>query len=219
MTSTTTNAPKPIHALLGVTKMVDGLLVPILKGTLQGLMANPNLFTKPPVDLAAYSAAISEYEQSIPPAIDGGKTAGEKKKKLRNAAIKMYKELAHYVESNCNDDMTTFLLSGFQARTSTRTSTPPTSESIRKVQLGANSGQLIIKLMRNKAAKSYELRWAPVPPGGGSISWVNQQPITIVKTAKTIDGLTPGTTYAFQVRALLDAGYTDWSDSVTMMCT
>ena len=26
----------------------------------------------------------------------------------------MYEELAHYVESNCNDDMATFLLSGFQ---------------------------------------------------------------------------------------------------------
>jgi hypothetical protein len=197
--------------------MVDGLVVPILKGALQGMTANANLFNKPPVDLATYAAAISDYEQSIPPALDGGKTAIEKKKKLRNAAIKMYKLLAHYVEVNCNDDLSTFLLSGFQAKTSIRISTPPTSESIRKVEQGVHSGQVNVKLMKKKNAASYELRWAPVPPGGGPISWTNQQPITIVKTAKTIDGLTPGTTYAFQVRALLDTGFTEWSDSVTMM--
>ena len=216
MTSTS-NTPKPIHPLLGIAKMVDGLVVPILKGSLQGLTANANLFNKPPVDLATYAAAISDYEQSLPAALDGGKTAIEKKNRLRNAAIKMYKLLANYVELNCNDDLSLFLSCGFQAKSSKRTFTPPASESIRNIQQGANSGQLIIKLMRNKAAKSYELRWAPVPPGGGPISWMNQQPITIVKTAKTIDGLTPGTTYAFQVRALLDSGYPDWSDSVTMM--
>ena len=43
--------------------------------------------------------------------------------------------------------------------------------------------------------------------------------ITLVKTATTVTGLTPGTMYAFQARALLNAGFTDWSDSVTFMCT
>ena len=33
-----------------------------------------------------------------------------------------------------------------------------------------------------------------------------------------IDGLTPGTIYAFQVRAHGVLGYTDWSDSATRMC-
>ena len=33
----------------------------------------------------------------------------------------------------------------------------------------------------------------------------------------TINGLTPGTTYLFQVRALGRSGYTDWSDSATRM--
>jgi len=33
----------------------------------------------------------------------------------------------------------------------------------------------------------------------------------------TVDGLTPGATYAFQVRARGRLGFTDWSDSVTRM--
>jgi hypothetical protein len=207
----------PIRALLGLTKMADGIIVPLLKGSLKGLMANSNIFNKPPVDLAEYSAAIDAFEASIPAAIDGGKTAIEQKKKLRNAVLKLYSQLAHYVETNCNDDIATFLLSGFQAKPFTKTVPPPASESIRKIEHGDNSGQVSVKLMKNKKAASYELRWASVPPGGGPISWVNQQPISLVRTATTITGLTPGTTYAFQVRAVLDSGYTDWSDSVTMM--
>ena len=34
-----------------------------------------------------------------------------------------------------------------------------------------------------------------------------------------ITGLTPGTVYNIQVRAVTKAGYTDWSDPVTRICT
>ncbi|PYS01324.1 MAG: hypothetical protein DMG15_06490 [Acidobacteria bacterium] len=37
------------------------------------------------------------------------------------------------------------------------------------------------------------------------------------KTAASIDGLTPGTTYAIQVRAYGALGHTEWSDSATRM--
>ncbi|PYV35021.1 MAG: hypothetical protein DMG22_03825 [Acidobacteria bacterium] len=38
------------------------------------------------------------------------------------------------------------------------------------------------------------------------------------KTAASISGLTPGTTYAIQVRAYGQLGFTEWSDSATRMC-
>ena len=38
------------------------------------------------------------------------------------------------------------------------------------------------------------------------------------KAAAPINGLTPGTMYAIQVRAYGKLGYTDWSDSATRMC-
>jgi len=38
------------------------------------------------------------------------------------------------------------------------------------------------------------------------------------RTAVPIDGLTPGTTYAVQVRAYGQLGYTEWSASATRMC-
>jgi hypothetical protein len=209
----------PIHALHGLTKMLDGVVTPLLDSSLKGLLANPVIYAKPPVDLATYGTGISSYEASIPAALDGGKTAVAQKNKLRHAAIKMYDLLAHYVELNCNDDMATFLLSGFQAKPSTKNLTPPVSDSIRKVKQGAKSGEVDVTLLRFKGAASYELHWAPVPPGGAPTVWVSQ-PVTSIRPATTISALTPGTTYAFQVRALLKkGGYTDWSDSVTIMCT
>lgn len=66
-------------------------------------------------------------------------------------------------------------------------------------------------------AASYEVRCAPVPQGGTPDAWIIT-PVAKVKSPMTITGLTPGTLYAFQARALLKTSrYTDWSDSATLM--
>ena len=41
--------------------------------------------------------------------------------------------------------------------------------------------------------------------------------MTGAKTPALLNGLTPGTTYAVQIRAYGTLGYTEWSDSVTRM--
>ena len=51
--------------------------------------------------------------------------------------------------------------------------------------------------------------------GGAVPSW-NYQGVPTAGTAP-FEGLTPGTIYAFQIRALGRLGLTDWSDSVTKM--
>jgi hypothetical protein len=71
-----------------------------------------------------------------------------------------------------------------------------------------------VKPVRN--ANGYDVRVVPlangVPPGNGTIVTA-----TVAKTPIPINGLTPGTIYALQVRALGKLGYTDWSDSATRM--
>ena len=94
----------------------------------------------------------------------------------------------------------------------------PLSQSIRKIDPGPNSGQLQVTIMAAPGALSYELRWAAIGNGGTPGDWTNQ-PAGKTRPAKSVAGLTPGTTYAFQVRALTNSGYSDWSDSVTRMCT
>ena len=113
---TTTVTAKPMHALIGLTHVTDGVLGPILDSSLKGLLASANIYSKAPLDLAAYGNLINEYKASIPAALDGSRTAVAQKDKLRSAVIKMYKQLAHYVEAACNEDMATFMLSGFQPK-------------------------------------------------------------------------------------------------------
>ena len=63
----------------------------------------------------------------------------------------------------------------------------------------------------------------PVPErtlgaGGTPSPWQNAGLFTNSRSM-TINDLTPGTTYAFQVRAVGGStGYTDWSDPVAHMC-
>ncbi len=62
------------------------------------------------------------------------------------------------------------------------------------------------------------MRFAYAPVANGTpAAWII---VTATKAQSPVafNNLTPGTTYAFQVRALGKAGYTDWSDSVTRMC-
>ena len=122
MSATPTAQPKPkkIKAVVGLDKMADGNVTAVLDGSLKGLTDHATIFPKPPVDLATYEAAINAYKVAIPAALDGSRTAVAQKNKLRHAAVKIYAEMAHYVEANCNDDMATFLLFGFQPANTTK---------------------------------------------------------------------------------------------------
>jgi hypothetical protein len=215
---TTKVKKEPIHAIGSLNKMTDGVLSPYLDATVKGLTANATIYPKPPIDLTTYGTAVSAYDASITAALDGGRTAVAQKNKLKKAAIKLYGQQAKYVEANCNDDMPTFLLSGFQARATTKNPATTANDAIRHVKRGSLSGVMIITLMKVTGASSYQVRFSATPPGGPAGPWTTQS-IPAVKPPTTLTGLTPGSTYAFQACALLKTGtFTNWSDSVTMMC-
>jgi len=208
----------PIHAIGGLHKMSDGVLSPYLDATVKGLTANATVYPKPPIDLTTYGSAVSAYDASVTAALEGGKTVIAQKNKLKKAAIKLYDQQAKYVEANCNDDMTTFLLSGFHARATTKNPATTANDAIRSVKRGALSGEMIVSLMKVSGAASYQVRFSATPPGGTAGPWTIQS-IPAVKPPTKLTGLTPGSTYSFQACALLKTGtFTNWSDSVTMMC-
>src|SRR5262245_3036365 len=105
---------KKIRALYGFTKAPDGEFGQLLVSALDGLTENADIYDKTPIDLAVYRTAIDAYQALLPAALDGSKTAIAHKNRLREDALRMYVQLAHYAEANCNDDIATFLLSGFR---------------------------------------------------------------------------------------------------------
>jgi hypothetical protein len=128
------------------------------------------------------------------------------------------RELGHYAQTACKDDMPTFLKSGFQAASTAKGDKPALSKWIRNITPGKVSGQMHMVLVPVDGATAYEVRWAPIVNGTPGTS--TKQLVTKTRPAVPITALTPGMTYTIQVRSFADAsGFSDWSDPVTRICT
>jgi hypothetical protein len=204
-----------IRPLDGFTHAADGDVVARATAVGTNMTGNSN-FSNPPVDLVTFKAAIDSFQALIADALDGSKKVIAQKNKQREAVIKMMRLLGRYVEVNCKDDMAIFKSSGFEPVASKPASIPLT-EKIRRIQRGSNSGEITVWLKAVAKASSYEFRFAPAN-GGASTSWTTM-PISNVRASIALTGLTPAVTYVFQARALVQNTYTDWSDSVSFICT
>ncbi len=216
----TNEKQKPIKALKGFRRMSAEAVFSTSTNVFTGIFNNPNFSAPqapaPPVDSANLKSANDDLAAANAAALDGGKKARAQKAHAKEVVVKLLDQLASYVQANCRDDMTIFLSSGFTAVSGQKTVKSPASDSIRKVELDEVSGQMRITLMKYPGAASYEVRWAPAVADGNPMAWASQ-PVAFLRPATTITGLTPGTNYVFQVRAVIKAGYSNWSDSVTRM--
>jgi len=195
-----------------------GLLTPNLvsrgRAVAKGFMGNPNL-TTPPVDPKVLAAAVEDLSTKYTESLDGGKKAKEALRQARTPVINMLEDLANYAETACKDDMTVFLTSGFEAKSSTRVPVaPPAVPTLRKVRQGA-SGTALVDIQAVRGARSYVIEYGATGNGGAPPTTWMSTPAVKAKPATKISGLTVGVMYAFQVRALGPEGYTDWSPSVT----
>jgi hypothetical protein len=209
---------KTIKAVEGYGKMSDTDVV-VRGSAVQTSLTGNSHFANLPVDPAILKTNIDSFSALIAEAEDGSKKVIAEKNKQRQTVIKMLRLLGRYVEVSCNDDMSIFTSSGFLAVTRTIAPPAPLPQPVfRSVDHGANSGEIVIQIVAIPKALFYELRWGPFVNGAVSGSWTSQL-ITAVRPPVGIQGLTPGTVYAFQIRALGKLGYTDWTDSITFMCT
>ena len=213
------NKHATIKAATGFRSMKPEVVFNTSQAIYNALTGNTNIPAPPaPFDLAALLAANQAFSTAISEALDGSKKAAALRDQCKEVVVKILDQLAKYVQASCKDDMAIFLSSGFKAQSSTKTVAATASETIRYLKPGPLSGQAQIRLVAIPIAGSYEVRWAPVPAGGVPEAWATQ-PILNVRSATIVSGLTPGANYAFQARAIIASGYTDWSDSVTQMAT
>ncbi len=208
---------KRIRVLFAFISGKDGDILSHGEAALKGMTGN-TAYPTPPVDLTALKTALDSYSIAIGDALDGGRKAINARVIQRQAVVKMLRLLAHYVESACNDDMTTFLTSGFEPLTVTRVPPQqPGPATISTIDYG-KSGEVLVWITRDPKAISYQLRYTALGAGSTPGTWVSQL-IAKVRKPVSCTGLTPGTIYAFQVCTLGPLGLTDWSDSVTKMAT
>jgi hypothetical protein len=209
---------KSIKTLAGYDKKSPTDNLAYANSVLSGVFANPVDYPAPPIDEATFEGAIDTLSATITAARDGGKRAIADRNHQEHVVIKMMRQLSHYAETACKDDMPTFLKSGFQAASTGRATTTALSKWIRTITPGRISGQLQMVLVADSGATAYELRWAATVDGTPG-TWATQL-VTKTRPAVTITGLTPGTTYTIQVRSFADAsGFGDWSDPHIRICT
>jgi hypothetical protein len=194
-----------LRVALGFARFPDGDLdnfaLAVIKG-INGKAAYPT----PPVSLTDVQAAVDDFVTKVARSKTGGMMDTAAKNNSRETLIGMLRQLAHYVQLNCNNDLTTLLSSGFQAM-STNRSASPLEQPQGLVLRNGSSGQLIAKVSPVRNTRMYEGRikvsegdWLPSVFSGDS------QRITF-------EGLEPGTLYTCQVRALGGStGQSDWSD-------
>jgi hypothetical protein len=203
-------------------RIADGLrtqsaerLVTTAGAIINGLTGNPS-FPSPPVDLKTVQA-VDDLNAALAAQPQGGPSATAEKNNKKEALIVLLRRLRHYVDENCGNDLSVLLSSGFQAAVTTRVRSPLANTSILNVGLG-NSTELVLKVTPIAHAKCYEVRMAVVCAGNTPGPWQTAGLFTNSRLM-TINGLTPGTTYMFQVRAVGGSTrYSDWSNPVSRMC-
>ena len=205
----------PLHIALGYSGITDPDVAANALAAHDGVKAHPEFFPNPP-ELDTFLASIQTFEGSIAAAKDGGKKAVSQKNKARAATIKLMRQLGHYVEANCKDDITIVNASGYKVAAKIKTVPQPMPKGvITKVDAGPVSGQMVVKGKPIPKAHSYVFRYAGPGPDGKLGAWTE---IALTNPrAIHITGLTPGTTYQLQIRALGVLGFGEWSDAASRM--
>jgi len=192
----------------------QGLIV--LARRVHDSMPDNPLYAGAPIGVSTLAAGIDGYIAAVAEATDSNKAVAIRERR-RLALVRLLRQLAHFVEVACQDDMAVFMTSGFQPAVYTRTAPLPLpAASILRVEQG-KTGQLLVRPKALAKARLDEVRCAPtssaaIPP----TSWATEAIPTARKPA-VLNDLTPGVTYTIQVRAFGMLGYTGWSDPVTRM--
>jgi hypothetical protein len=173
-------------------------------------MTGKDVFPTPPVSMAALRTGMEDFNLKIAAAKTGGPPDTALKNEARQVLLGMLRQLAGYVQIQSNNEVSTLLSSGFLAMSTNRAQTPlepPVGLTVRN----AGSGRLVASVNPVKNTSMYEGRIKG--PTGDATSAFSGDSQHIV-----FEGLTAGTNYTIQVRALGGlTGHSEWSDLITHM--
>ena len=207
-----------LRVQLGFTNAPDHSLEERAGAVSDNLYSSP-LWTPPPappVTKVALDAGLAALTSAIAAQAQGGTAATAEKNNRRDALIDVLRQLSGFVQENHGNDLAKLLASGFEAVSTNRAQSPLPPPTIRDI-LNGNSGQLLLRVTAIANAKCYESRYALIGPGGAPGPWQNGGLFTNSRSIP-VNGLTPGASYTFQVRAIGGStGYSDWSDAVQHM--
>ena len=207
---------KKVRVVKGYGRYADQPLLLAVSAAVDGMHGNLEV-PKPPVPAADLNAAVITLGE-LTRANDGGKKAIAAKNKQRQVVVKMMEQDAHYVEQVANNDPAIIAKTGFKIISG---KTPPQQLDQPKIEkiVGGLTGQALVSVTPDGKARMFEIHYGVTGPGGAlPTSWTTV-PFAKARPATAVNGLTPGTSYTYQVRAYGTLGYTDYSDAVVKIAT
>ena len=196
----------------------DDQLVTTMGVVDDGVYGHPDKFTNVIIPKETFDAQKIALTTAVIASKDGGKKVVAEKNKQRSLSTKMLSKLARYVEEIANNDLPTLTLSGFTIGSGKPAQQPLAPTGVDKL-VQKVTGQIIVSPKPTPGARMIEIRYGAVLPGATTPASTTTVQVATAKPGTPINGLTPGTVYAFQVRAFGKTGWTEWSDTVTKMST
>lgn len=190
----------------------DARLATNIEVIISSMTGNAN-YPAPTPPLAVVQAAKEAFINALSAAADGGKTLTARKNDRRAALVVLVRQLANYVATACNGDLTVLISSGFPIHKPQRQPVGvPAIPSGLTLDFGVRTGEL-------------DAVAAPVPEAS-IYNWrltTAAAPEVLLQTAQstgaswTFTNLTPGVIYRVTVNAVATAGASDWSNPATCM--
>jgi hypothetical protein len=176
------------------------------------LMTGNTQYPTPLPSLATITDGVNTFETAaVHDALERGKTAILARNAARVSLVAMLRQLAAYVQANCNADLLMLASSGFDAvRAPSPVGVLPAPQNLR-LSLTGVSGEMLLRFDRVSNAVNYSVETAASPDG----PWEAETPST--STRVFIEGLTPGQVYWVHVCSNGSAGSGGWSGPVSAM--
>ena len=188
----------------------DAKLIVASQRIVTGMTGNA-AYPAPDPKLVDVVAARNAYIVAVDAAKDST-IAVAVRRQQRVALVALLRKLALYVQATSGGDLPTLLGSGFTAqRTRQPVGTLAAPVNLR-LSRGKTSGQIVARFGKAARAGAYEWRYATAT---APTVWSPAAATLAART--TLEGLTPGTQYIVQVRAVGTAGPSDWSDAAMLM--
>jgi hypothetical protein len=195
---------------LSFARKINTDLIAFVRNAIALITGNPKYPTPSP-SLATITTSVDAFDVAVQEALDGGTMAKATRRAARVELLSLMRQLAAYVQGNCEGDLVVLLSSGFNAvRAPSPVGVLP-APSTQRLGLTGMSRQLVLRFDRVGNAANYSIESAISPDG----PWEDRGLSSTTRVM--LNGLTPGKAYWARARANGSAGPSEWGGPATAM--
>ena len=198
------------RVLLSFTRKLDTDLIAFVRNVVTLTTGNAQ-YPAPKPTLAEVTTSVDAFEEAVHTALDGGKIAIAARNAARQALLGVMRQLAAYVQGNCDADLLALISSGFDAVRAPSPATVPTAPQNPRLSLTDKSGELLFRFERGDNVQNFSIQSAATANG----PWKDEG---LSSSARYLfEGLKPGETTWARSCANGSSGSSEWSTPTTAM--